>query len=324
MRTFPDLRLRRLRTSPEIRDILQETTVRKEKLIMPMFVDERIKEREEISSMPGIFRFSESEAVEKAKEYEEIGIKSLLLFGIPRLKDEVGSQAYDEKGIVQRTIKRIKDETNLVVFADLCLCEYTSHGHCGVLNGQEVDNDTTLELYARIAKSYAQNGVDAVAPSGMMDGEVERIRKELDKNGFNDTLIMAYSAKFASPLYSPFREAAYSAPSFGDRKTYQMNYGNMREAIREIEEDIEEGADIIMVKPALFYLDIIREVRNRYLYPLAAYSVSAEYSMIKNAARNDIIDLNSVVRESTTAIARAGADIIISYFTEYIHKNKLF
>ncbi|MGC8574800.1 MAG: porphobilinogen synthase [Thermoplasmata archaeon] len=324
MKMFPDLRLRRLRISPEIREILQETNVRKEKMIMPMFVDERIKGKEEISSMPGIFRYSEDEAVSKAKEYEDLGIKSVLLFGIPKVKDELGSQAYDESGIVQRTIKRIKEETNLVIFADLCLCEYTSHGHCGIINGQTVENDSTLELYAKIARSYAIKGVDAVAPSGMMDGQVARIRKELDTNGFKDTIIMAYSAKFASPLYSPFREAAYSAPSFGDRKSYQMNYGNFREAIREIEEDIEEGADIIMVKPALFYLDIIREARNRFKYPLAAYSVSAEYSMIMNAAQNKIIDLHSVIKESTTSISRAGADLIISYFTEYIYRNRIF
>ncbi len=324
MKTFPDLRLRRLRISPEIREILQETTVRKEKLIMPMFVDERIKGREEIGSMPGIFRFSENEALNKAKEYEDMGIKSVLLFGIPKIKDEMGSQAYEENGIVQRIIEKIKDETNLVVFADLCLCEYTSHGHCGIVNGHTVENDKTLELYAKIAKSYAKKGVDAVAPSGMMDGQVARIRKELDSDGFSDTLILAYSAKFASPLYTPFREAAYSAPSFGDRKSYQMNYGNLREAIREIEEDIEEGADIIMVKPALFYLDIIREARNLFNYPLAAYSVSAEYSMIMNAAMNKIIDLDSIVRESTTSIARAGADLIISYFTEYIYSKRIF
>lgn len=324
MRTFPDLRLRRLRASPEIRDIFQETRVRKEKLMMPMFVDERIEGTEEISSMPGIFRYSEIEAVRKAKEYEELGIKSILLFGIPRIKDEVGSQAYDKNGIVQRTIRKIKDETNLAVFADLCLCEYTSHGHCGILRGKMIDNDSTLELYAKIAKSYAESGVDAVAPSGMMDGQVARIRKELDSYGFKDTIIMAYSAKFASPLYSPFREAAYSAPSFGDRKSYQMNFGNLREAMREIEEDIEEGADIVMVKPAIFYLDVIREARNRFDYPISAYNVSAEYSMIVNAARQNIIDLDSVIKEALTSISRAGADLIITYFTEYIYKNNLF
>lgn len=323
MKTFPDLRLRRLRKSPELRKLLEETSIDRNKLVMPMFVDENLKRQEEISTMRGIFRFHEDGIVEKAKEYEGLGIRSILLFGVPKHKDSTGSGAWEENGIVQRTIKRIKEETKLTVFADLCLCEYTNHGHCGLLRGQTIDNDSTLEIYGKIARTYARAGVDGVAPSGMMDGQVSRIRRDLDLDGFADTLIMAYSAKFSSSMYAPFREAVFSTPSFGDRKTYQMPFTNTREAMREIEEDIEEGADIIMVKPALFYLDVIKAARQRFDHPLAAYSVSAEYSLIKNAADSGIVDLKATVEESTTAIFRAGADIVISYFTEQIFKDGL-
>jgi porphobilinogen synthase len=318
MKTYPDMRLRRLRKSPEIREILTETRIRKEKLIMPMFIDENLSRPEEIKTMPGIFRYSEGTFIDKVKEYEEMGIRSVLLFGIPKSKDSRGSSSYDPKGIIQRSIKKIKDETGIVVFSDLCLCEYTDNGHCGLVVGDRIDNDSTLEIYARIAKSYAEAGADGVAPSGMMDGQVGRIRRELDSSGFTDTLIMAYSSKFSSSLYSPFREAAYSAPSFGDRRTYQMNYANRNEAMREIEEDIEEGADIVMVKPALFYLDIVREARNRFQLPLAAYSVSAEYSMLMAASSMGFIDLAPTVIEANSAIFRAGADIVITYFAEFM------
>ncbi|MEM0138165.1 MAG: porphobilinogen synthase [Thermoplasmatales archaeon] len=317
MRTYPDMRMRRLRKSAELREAFSETRVYLAKMVMPLFVDENIVAPVEVENMPGIYRYPVETAIERAKEYEGLGIKAILLFGVPKYKDSVGSSSYDPNGVVQRAIKGIKNETDLIIWADLCLCEYTDHGHCGLIKDGRIDNDSTLDIYAKIATSYASAGVDGVAPSGMMDGQVARIRKELDINGYADTLIMAYSSKFASSLYAPFRGAVNSAPSFGDRKTYQMNFRNRREALREIEEDIEEGADIVMVKPALFYLDLVREARDNFNIPIAAYSVSAEYSMIKNAGDNGIIDLKSVVDESLTAIFRAGADIVISYFTEY-------
>ena len=314
------MRLRRLRKSPRIREIFADSKIRKDKLVMPMFVDENITKREEIKNMPDIYRFPQEQLVEKAKEYEEMGVKSILLFGVPKHKDARGSASYDDHGIVQRTIREIKEETDLAIFSDLCLCEYTDHGHCGLIKGAKIDNDSTLHVYAKIATSYAEAGADGVAPSGMMDGQVRRIRKGLDDAGFEETLILAYSAKFASAMYSPFRDAVHSTPSFGDRRTYQMNYSSTREAIREVELDIEEGADVVMVKPALFYLDVIKEVRNRFLLPIAAYNVSAEYSIIRSAAKNGIIDLDSVIDESLSSIFRAGADIVISYFTEYLLK----
>jgi len=289
---------------------------------MPIFIDDNLKSKEEIKSMPGIYRYSENELIDLVKLYEDIGIKSVLLFGIPKVKDNLGSEAYNPNGIVQRSIRKIKEETNLVVMADLCMCEYTDHGHCGIVHDGTVDNDKTLGYYQKIAKTYAESGVDVVAPSGMMDGQVLAIREILDKEGFNDIMIMAYSAKYASSLYGPFRDAAYSAPSFGDRKTYQMNFSNSREAIREIEEDILEGADIVMVKPALFYLDIVKEARRLFDLPLAAYSVSAEYSMLINGSKQRYFDLDSIIKESIMSIFRAGADLVISYFTEYIAKNR--
>ncbi|MEM0134207.1 MAG: porphobilinogen synthase [Thermoplasmatales archaeon] len=315
------MRLRRLRKSPEIRGVFSESEVRTDKMIMPLFVDENISKPEEIKNMPDIYRFPIGGLSGKAKEYEDIGVKTILLFGVPNHKDPTGSASYDKNGIIQKAIREIKKETDLVVFADLCLCEYTDHGHCGIIKGRNIDNDSTLEIYGKIAKSYAEAGVDGVAPSGMMDGQVGRIRKDLDSSGFEETLILAYSAKFASSMYAPFRDAVFSTPSFGDRRTYQMPYSNTREAIREMELDVEEGADVIMVKPALFYLDLVREARNRFLLPIAAYNVSAEYSMIRSAADNKIIDLDSVVDESISSIFRAGADIVISYFTEYLLKR---
>ena len=322
MSSYPSLRLRRLRKSKEIRDILSETHINLNKLIMPIFIDDNLKSKEEIKSMPGIYRYSENELIDLVKLYEDIGIKSVLLFGIPKVKDNLGSEAYNPNGIVQRSIRKIKEETNLVVMADLCMCEYTDHGHCGIVRDGTVDNDKTLGYYQKIAKTYAESGVDVVAPSGMMDGQVLAIREILDKEGFNDIMIMAYSAKYASSLYGPFRDAAYSAPSFGDRKTYQMNFSNSREAIREIEEDILEGADIVMIKPALFYLDIVKEARRLFDLPLAAYSVSAEYSMLINGSKQRYFDLDSIIKESIMSIFRAGADLVISYFTEYIAKNR--
>jgi len=322
MSSYPSLRLRRLRKSKEIRDILSETHIDLNKLIMPIFIDDNLKSKEEIKSMPGIYRYSENELIDLVKLYEDIGIKSVLLFGIPKVKDNLGSEAYNPNGIVQRSIRKIKEETNLVVMADLCMCEYTDHGHCGIVRDGTVDNDKTLGYYQKIAKTYAESGVDVVAPSGMMDGQVLAIREILDKEGFNDIMIMAYSAKYASSLYGPFRDAAYSAPSFGDRKTYQMNFSNSREAIREIEEDILEGADIVMIKPALFYLDIVKEARRLFDLPLAAYSVSAEYSMLINGSKQRYFDLDSIIKESIMSIFRAGADLVISYFTEYIAKNR--
>ncbi len=322
MSSYPTLRLRRLRKSKEIREILSENSIRLEKLIMPIFIDANIKNKQEIKSMPGIFRYSEEELVQLGKKYEDLGIKSVLLFGIPKVKDNLGTEAYNPDGIIQRSIRKLKNETDLVIMADLCMCEYTDHGHCGIINEGLIDNDKTLKYYQKIAKTYADSGVDIIAPSGMMDGQVAAIREELDRNGHQDVLIMGYSAKFSSSLYGPFREAAYSAPSFGDRKTYQMNFANFNEAIREIEEDIIEGADIIMVKPALFYLDIVREAKRLFNLPLAAYSVSAEYSMIRAGANNGFFDLDSIIKENLISIFRAGADLVISYFTEYVAENK--
>lgn len=322
MSSYPTLRLRRLRKSREIREILSENAIRLEKLIMPIFIDANLKNRQEIKSMPGIFRYPEEELIDLGKRYEELGINSVLLFGIPKIKDNLGTEAYNPDGIIQRSIRRLKNETNLVVMADLCMCEYTDHGHCGIVNDGIIDNDKTLKYYQKIAKTYADSGVDIIAPSGMMDGQVAAIREELDRTGHQDVIIMGYSAKFSSSLYGPFREAAYSAPSFGDRRTYQMNFSNFNEAIREIEEDIMEGADIIMVKPALFYLDIVREAKRLFNIPLAAYSVSAEYSMIKSGASSGFFDLDSIIKENLISIFRAGADLIISYFTEYVAENK--
>ncbi len=321
MSVYPKLRLRRLRRTGNLRAIFAENVLVKENLIAPMFFDETIRDREEISSMPGIYHYSIDSGIEKAKEYERIGIKSVLLFGIPKTKNPSGSEAYSQDGIVQNAIRELKRKTSLNVFADLCMCEYTDHGHCGILSGDYVDNDRTLIEYRKIARSYAEAGVDAVAPSGMMDGQVSAIRDELDSSGFENTIIMGYSAKFASSMYSPFREAAHSAPSFGDRRSYQMNFPNAREAMREIEEDVAEGADIIMVKPAMFYLDLVRMAKDRFDLPLAVYDVSGEYSMIVNASTAGLLNERDVVGELLTSMKRAGADLIITYFAEYAIKE---
>jgi porphobilinogen synthase len=264
--------------------------------------------------MPGIYQFSIDRFNEELEIIQQRGISAILIFGIPAHKDEIGSSGYDENGITQRAIRAIKKQApDLLVIADVCLCEYTSHGHCGLIQGEKILNDETLPLLAKMAVSLAKAGADIIAPSDMMDARVTAIRAALDENGFENLMIMSYSAKFASGYYSPFRDAAHSAPSFGDRKTYQMDPANLKEAIRECEADIEEGADVIMVKPALAYLDVIREVANRTNYPIAAYNVSGEYSMVKAAAMNGWIDEKRIVMENLTAIKRAGAKIIITY-----------
>ncbi|MCL4306863.1 MAG: porphobilinogen synthase [Candidatus Thermoplasmatota archaeon] len=314
---FPVSRPRRLRTTQDIRDLVAETAIRPEKLIMPVFVDEGAKKAVPIKSMPGIHRYPLSELENHLLSLQSSGVRSILLFGIPVNKDETGSSAYDENGIVQKAINISKEKTGLITIADLCMCEYTSHGHCGILRGNYVDNDATLDSYGKIAKTYADAGVDLIAPSGMMDGQVGRIRKTLDDAGYSRIPIMAYSAKYASSLYGPFREAAESTPSFGDRRSYQMDPRNSREAMREIDLDVKEGADIIMVKPALFYLDVIRGARRKYSLPLAAYSVSGEYTMIRNAVDAGYLSANAI-EEAIGSIFRAGADMVITYFAKYL------
>jgi len=270
---------------------------------------------EEISSMPGCYHFSPDKIAQEAKEVENLGIPAILLFGLPEEKDEVGSGAYAKDGIVQQAVKAVKDATSeLIVITDICLCEYTSHGHCGIIKDEDVQNDATLELLAQTAISHVESGADVVAPSDMMDGRVAAIRSALDENGYTNTPILAYSAKYASSFYGPFREAADSAPAFGDRRSYQMDPPNAEEALREVKMDIEEGADIVMVKPALAYLDIIYRVKTTFQVPVAAYNVSGEYSMVKAAAKMGYIDEQRVAMEILTSIKRAGADMILTYF----------
>jgi porphobilinogen synthase len=290
-------------------------------MIYPIFVAAGMQSKREISSMPGQYILSIDAAVETARETEKLGIGGLLLFGLPEDKDEVGSEAYAESGIVQETLRAIRQNVrDLLLVTDICLCEYTSHGHCGVIKHRDVDNDSTLRLLADTAVSHARAGADIVAPSDMMDGRVAAIRSALDQEGFPNTPIMAYSAKYASAFYGPFREAADSAPQFGDRRSYQMDPPNAREALKEIAMDIQEGADIVMVKPALAYLDVISRARRMFHVPLAAYQVSAEYSMIEAAARNGWIDRERMILETTTSIQRAGADILITYYAREIAK----
>ena len=307
-------RFRRLRASGELRSLVQETRLSVRELIYPVFVREGEDIKAPVDSMPGIYQWSLDRVGEELKRISQSGIAGLLIFGIPAHKDELASGAYSENGITQRAIRLIKDKyPRLLVIADVCLCEYTSHGHCGVVCGGEILNDDTLPLLAKMAVSLADAGADIIAPSDMMDGRVAAIRKALDAAGHINTPILSYSAKFASGYYSPFRDAAESAPSFGDRRTYQMNVTNGREALREIADDIEEGADMVMVKPALAYLDIVRAARERFDLPIAAYNVSGEYSMVKAAAANGWIDEKRIVLENLIAIKRAGADIIITY-----------
>lgn len=311
---FPSYRPRRLRTNSTIRRLVRETKLSMDDLIYPLFVTEGKGVKKEISSMPGNFQLSIDHLVAEAKEAEALGIPAILLFGIPSTKDEAASQAYSEQGIVQRAVKAIKESTSkLLVITDVCLCEFTSHGHCGIVQDGKVANDLTLELLAKSALSHAEAGADMVAPSDMMDGRVAAIRTILDSSGFEQTPIMSYAAKYASAFYGPFREAAESTPQFGDRRSYQMDPANSREAIREVSLDIEEGADIVMVKPALAYLDIIKLIKDEFDYPVAAYNVSGEFSMVKAAAGNDWVDEQAIVLEIMHSIKRAGADIIITY-----------
>ena len=315
MNNFPTVRLRRTRQNDRLRGMVRETHLNVEQLIYPLFVAEGIDEPHEISAMPGIMQWPLEYLGREAERVANLGIPAVLLFGIPNEKDEVGSQAYAEQGIIQQAIRRLKAEIpDTLVITDVCLCEYTSHGHCGVIKNGNVQNDETLQLLGNMSLSHVEAGADIVAPSDMMDGRVGAIRTLLDEQGFQQTPIMAYSAKFASGFYGPFREAAGSTPQFGDRRSYQMDPANAREALREVELDIAEGADIVMVKPALSYLDVIRQVRDRCDLPIAAYNVSGEYSMIKAAAQNGWIDERRIVTEVLTSIRRAGADMIITYF----------
>ena len=315
MADFPKVRMRRMRQSEIIRGLVRETHLNIEQLIYPLFIAENIEEPREISSMPGIMQWPLKYVGQEAKRIAQLGIPAVLLFGIPSEKDEVGSQAYDSQGIIQQAIRRFKAEApDLLVMTDVCLCEYANHGHCGVIDNGNVQNDESLELLAQMAFSHAVAGADIVAPSDMMDGRVGAIRHALDEHGYSSTPIMAYSAKYASGFYGPFREAAGSAPQFGDRRSYQMDPANVREALREVDLDIAEGADIVMVKPALAYLDVIRRVRDHCDLPIAAYNVSGEYAMIKAAAQQGWIDERRIVMEVLTGIRRAGADMIITYF----------
>ncbi len=314
MSKYPQLRLRRLRSTSALRTMMQETELSVRNLIYPIFVVEGKKITEEISSLPGVFRYSTDQLPKLIDASYRSGINALLLFGIPQHKDEKGSGAYSSRGVVQKAVKAIKKENpDMLVITDVCLCEYTSHGHCGMVVEGVVDNDRTLPVLAEVAISHAEAGADMVAPSDMMDGRVGYIRKALDEAGFTQIPIMAYAAKFASSMYGPFREAAACAPQFGDRRGYQMNYANAREALMEIELDIKEGADIVMVKPALPYLDIISEARRSFRHPLAAFNVSGEYAMVKAAARMGWLNEKAAVMEILTAIKRAGADLIITY-----------
>lgn len=326
---FPVSRLRRLRTNDGLRGLVRETEVSIEHLVQPVFVKEMSHERIPIPSMPDVYQFSIDGILREVEELISLSVPAVLLFGIPENKDEAGSGATDKNGIVPRTVREIKKRfgNSILIITDVCLCEYTSHGHCGIVREGIIDNDETLKLIARSALAHVLAGADMVAPSDMMDGRVRAVREMLDLHGDYNLPIMSYSAKYASSLYGPFREAAECAPRFGDRKSYQMDPANEREALREIVLDIEEGADIIMVKPALFYLDVLARARERFDVPLAAYSVSGEYSMIKAASSNGWIDYKKAVVEALTSIRRAGADIVITYFAKdfakWIKENSL-
>ena len=317
---FPALRLRRLRRTPALRALVAETRLSADQLVLPLFARTGRRIRREISSMPGVFQLSPDELIREAGQAHAAGVRAVLLFGIPDKKDDRATGAWSRNGIVQQTVRLLKKEiSSLLVITDVCLCEYMEHGHCGIVerdskaNGKRVANDPTLKLLAQTALSHAEAGADMVAPSDMMDGRVRAIRGRLDAEGFMDTPIMSYAAKFASAFYGPFREAAESAPQFGDRRSYQMDAANGREALREVALDIQEGADIVMVKPALAYLDLIYRVKKEFGYPTAAYAVSAEYSMIKAAAAKGWVDERAVTTECLLAMRRAGADILITY-----------
>ena len=314
---FPHYRPRRLRRTENLRRMIRETRFTVDNLVYPMFVVPGDGVRNPVGSMPGVHQFSVDQLLKEIKSVVELNIPAVLLFGLPRSKDAEGSEAHAADGVVQQAVSAVKEEyPELVVITDVCLCEYTSHGHCGILSDTRVDNDATLEVLARVAVSHAEAGADMVAPSDMMDGRVAVIRERLDETGFDQVAIMAYSAKYCSAFYGPFREAAESAPQFGDRRAYQMDIANGLEAIREVALDVDEGADIVMVKPALAYLDIIRLVREEFDLPIAAYNVSGEYAMIKAAAAQGWIDEQRVMMETLTAIRRAGADMILTYFAK--------
>ncbi|MDO2408929.1 porphobilinogen synthase [Campylobacter magnus] len=315
-------RLRRTRLNPLLRDLVRETRLDLDNFIYPLFVVEGEGVRNEIASMPGVFQLSIDEILKECYELKSLGIKSILLFGIPSLKDSVGSDALSDDGIIARTLRAIKAEfgSSLLVITDLCFCEYTDHGHCGILGESSVNNDATLEISAKQALIHAKNGADMIAPSGMMDGIIACLREALDKGGFENLPVMAYSTKFASAYYGPFRDVAQSAPSFGDRKSYQMDSANRFEAIRESLEDEAQGADILMVKPALAFLDIIRDIKERSLLPLCAYNVSGEYALLKAGAKLGVIDYEKVMMETLLGIKRAGADMIISYHAKEVAK----
>lgn len=310
---YPNLRMRRLRKDI-LRPLLKETALTADDLIMPLFVDENINNKVEISSMPAYSRIPVSGAADEVGKAMEKGLKAFIIFGVPSYKDETGSSAFDSDGVVQKTIREIKKEhEDAVVITDVCLCEYTTHGHCGIVEGEEIINDKTLPLLGKTVVSHAEAGADIVAPSGMMDGMVETIRNYLDSHEFTDVPIMSYAAKYASAFYGPFREAAESGYSFGDRRTYQMDIHNAEEALREVELDIKEGADMVMVKPALPYLDVLRRIREEFKVPTAAYNVSGEYSMVKAAGKLGWLDDKKIAYEILTSIKRAGADLIITY-----------
>ena len=309
--------MRRLRRTRVLRDLVRETDLSPRHLIQPLFVVTGEGVREPVESMPGVERFSISELVAEATEIQATGIRAVILFGIPAQKDELGTGAYDEEGIVQMAVRALKEaHPDLTVITDVCLCEYTSHGHCGFVRDGEVDNDISVELIAKTAISHAEAGADVVAPSDMMDGRIGAVRHQLDEEGFSNTPIVAYSAKYASAFYGPFREAAESTPEFGDRRGYQMDPGNALEAVREARLDLEEGADVVMVKPALPYLDVIRRIKDDTGAPVGAYHVSGEYSMLKAAGQNGWIDEHAAALESLTAIRRAGADLIVTYYAK--------
>lgn len=311
---FPEQRFRRFRKTEALRRLVRETRLSRDALIAPLFVEEGLEDKVPIPSMPGQFRHSVQSLVQEAKEIKDLGIPAVLLFGIPKEKNDEGSQAYHKKGIVQNAVRELKSKVDgLAVITDVCLCEYTSHGHCGIVEKGRVQNDITIELISKTAASHAEAGADIVAPSDMMDGRIAGVRSTLDNEGYGDTPILAYSAKYASAFYGPFRQAVDSAPQFGDRKDYQMDPPNIREALREIQCDIDEGADAVMVKPGLSYLDVLHEARMMFDIPLAVYNVSGEYSMVKSAAEKGWIQEKALVLELLTSFQRAGADMIITY-----------
>ena len=319
---FPIYRARRLRRSERLREMVRETALSAKDLIYPLFVAPGKDTFQPVSSMPGVAQLSVDRAVKECQEASSLGIPAVILFGIPERKDPLGSEAYSDSGVVQQAIRAIKEKApEILVITDVCLCEYTDHGHCGVIKNGDVDNDSTLELLVKEALSHARAGADIVGPSDMMDGRVGAIRKALDQNGFQQVAILAYAAKFASAFYGPFREAAESTPQFGDRRSYQMDPGNADEALREVELDIREGADIVMVKPAMAYLDLVYRVKQKFGYPVAAYNVSGEDSMIKAAGHNGWIDEKRIMMEVLLCIKRAGADMILTYFAKDVARE---